>query len=635
MAFHLTGDQRIIYDAIFNHIDLLNIPEENCMGIVQSPTGSGKTALTFMKVIPESFGTGFDIAIYATTSVDNINNCIDRYGEFISDIPGVDQYDSISKIDFINDTKRSIRKNRKVILIMTHDMLTDISLDIVKLANEKNVLIIKDEASRGSTSGPGFSYASTGNIGNDYSLGAEVIRKCMKYKNTRWIGLSGTPTEEQIKFFNNQEALKLAYEKHNIPYLGPNTLAQFIELSPTAPLESEINSGSKKTHKMYKVICRIKESRTSKSFIGKKVLYDLRKDNCANPIAFGKQVEQMFISQNNNNEELCKIRHEIKEHVENEKPTHLMSLIFIGHDPEDKDVYGKTLVLWEDGLKQIEKVCKKLGKDRNRILLFTSESIKTLSGKDLSEENFDNLIESGNYDCIVAKNKLVDGYDLPRIKYILTARQLVQTARNKKGHTPSILRAGQMLGRASRINHQIPGVWNREQLRKFLKKFKLEHDVEKYKLILEWIKISNTTEIYVPNCETMNYAVLCECESSGTLEDFSKDIGADEEFQQDRLRFKRVYDQNESNRLKKKRYCEAHGDKCFPLAYSSAIKDFPNMTEDEFRNSDMWFRQLQIDHKDGNRHNNSPENTWTVCANYHSYKTYIAGDEKNSYTSTT
>ncbi len=38
--------------------------------------------------------------------------------------------------------------------------------------------------------------------------------------------------------------------------------------------------------------------------------------------------------------------------------------------------------------------------------------------------------------------------------------------------------------------------------------------------------------------------------------------------------------------------------------------------------------QLDLDHKDGNRYNNTPENVQTLCKNCHAYKGKISGDYK-------
>ena len=36
--------------------------------------------------------------------------------------------------------------------------------------------------------------------------------------------------------------------------------------------------------------------------------------------------------------------------------------------------------------------------------------------------------------------------------------------------------------------------------------------------------------------------------------------------------------------------------------------------------------QLDVDHKDGNRSNNDPNNVWTICANHHRLKSKIFRD---------
>ena len=39
--------------------------------------------------------------------------------------------------------------------------------------------------------------------------------------------------------------------------------------------------------------------------------------------------------------------------------------------------------------------------------------------------------------------------------------------------------------------------------------------------------------------------------------------------------------------------------------------------------------QLDVDHVDGNRHNNSPDNLRTICANCHRLKTYLNNESCN------
>lgn len=41
--------------------------------------------------------------------------------------------------------------------------------------------------------------------------------------------------------------------------------------------------------------------------------------------------------------------------------------------------------------------------------------------------------------------------------------------------------------------------------------------------------------------------------------------------------------------------------------------------------------QIHIDHKDGNKRNNNPDNLWCICANCHSLKTAINHEYRNKY----
>ena len=42
----------------------------------------------------------------------------------------------------------------------------------------------------------------------------------------------------------------------------------------------------------------------------------------------------------------------------------------------------------------------------------------------------------------------------------------------------------------------------------------------------------------------------------------------------------------------------------------------------------VWKGQLDVDHIDGNKKNNSPDNLQTLCANCHRLKTFLNGDHK-------
>ena len=101
-----------------------------------------------------------------------------------------------------------------------------------------------------------------------------------------------------------------------------------------------------------------------------------------------------------------------------------------------------------------------------------------------------------------------------------------------------------------------------------------------------------------------------------------------------RHRVKKVYDQTSSLKAFKKDYCEYHDDDCFTLAFKSHNRNNPDniMSEVEYRASNYWNTQLQVDHKDGNRYNNDPSNFMTICANGHAEKTLRNGDCFNNYT---
>lgn len=42
-------------------------------------------------------------------------------------------------------------------------------------------------------------------------------------------------------------------------------------------------------------------------------------------------------------------------------------------------------------------------------------------------------------------------------------------------------------------------------------------------------------------------------------------------------------------------------------------------------------QQIEVDHKDGNKRNNTPENLWCLCANCHRLKTHANEEWKNEY----
>lgn len=92
------------------------------------------------------------------------------------------------------------------------------------------------------------------------------------------------------------------------------------------------------------------------------------------------------------------------------------------------------------------------------------------------------------------------------------------------------------------------------------------------------------------------------------------------------------YDRGTLNRLFRKDHCEAcKDDSCLTLAIEGYVNIYGN--DNRKFNSYMkdWHNTLQVDHKDGNRYNNHPDNHVTVCPNVHMLKTNIQQDYLNNY----
>jgi hypothetical protein len=92
------------------------------------------------------------------------------------------------------------------------------------------------------------------------------------------------------------------------------------------------------------------------------------------------------------------------------------------------------------------------------------------------------------------------------------------------------------------------------------------------------------------------------------------------------------YSQNELNSLFRKSYCEAC-ETCVELAVSGYSKLYGRPTNLKHFNKymDAWHKCLNVDHKDGNRYNNHPDNLITVCPNVHMLKTQLQEDYLNNY----
>jgi len=75
-------------------------------------------------------------------------------------------------------------------------------------------------------------------------------------------------------------------------------------------------------------------------------------------------------------------------------------------------------------------------------------------------------------------------------------------------------------------------------------------------------------------------------------------------------------------------YCQQHkGNSCKEQCRN--LDQYKSLTNDEFNIA--WIKALQVNHIDGDRNNNSPENLETVCPNYHMVETQVKGHTKNKY----
>ena len=92
------------------------------------------------------------------------------------------------------------------------------------------------------------------------------------------------------------------------------------------------------------------------------------------------------------------------------------------------------------------------------------------------------------------------------------------------------------------------------------------------------------------------------------------------------------YDRGTLNRLFRKDHCEAcKEDSCLTLAIEGYVNIYGNDNRKFQSYIKDWHNTLQVDHKDGNRYNNRPDNHVTVCPNVHMLKTNIQQDYLNNY----
>lgn len=92
------------------------------------------------------------------------------------------------------------------------------------------------------------------------------------------------------------------------------------------------------------------------------------------------------------------------------------------------------------------------------------------------------------------------------------------------------------------------------------------------------------------------------------------------------------YDPGTLNNKFRKPYCEAcEGNACMKatIEYCKKIYGADNARDTEYL--EAWQKTLQVDHKDGNRYNNHPDNIITICPNVHMLKTMRNEDYLNIY----
>jgi hypothetical protein len=180
-------------------------------------------------IIPEALND-YSVVLFQTTSRDNIENIESKYGDAYDDYEGVKMVSSESKKDILNVVDNQLRKNRKVVIVITHKMFNDIGFDVAKITKEysKSLLIIKDEAGQASISGQGAAYAVLGQDKPEYAKNMQVLAECLDLGQdvVRSIGLTGTPTEEQTKLFRNVNFLKEDMKSNGVPFKWDNSLVE-------------------------------------------------------------------------------------------------------------------------------------------------------------------------------------------------------------------------------------------------------------------------------------------------------------------------------------------------------------------------------------------------------------------------
>lgn len=156
--------------------------------------------------------------------------------------------------------------------------------------------------------------------------------------------------------------------------------------------------------------------------------------------------------------------------------------------------------------------------------------------------------------------------------------------------------------------------------------------------IIDYYTMLNTTFAILPdNTQLMPLVEEFYSQNTFTMQE-GRQYLVDNVFQNKKLPtggYSVSYSQNELNSLFRKPYCEAceTGEACVQLAVSGYIRLYGRPTNLKHFNKylDAWRKCLNVDHKDGNRYNNHPDNLMTVCPNVHMLKTQLQEDYLNNY----
>jgi hypothetical protein len=274
----------------------------------------------------------------------------------------------------------------------------------------------------------------------------------------------------------------------------------------------------------------------------------------------------------------------------------------------------------------------------NQILAYCTENnyalaVSTSNEKYIFERNryiyFDRMQEIINWAnnnkqiplvlVVIESGKM--GINIPRLTTVALGKIPVQeTIHNNYS---------QLLARACRL----PFFRNHAAARSYLKSLKV-NSTEK-SLIIEYYLMMNSNYSVLPSGAPLMDLV----EEFHTVNTFSRVEGYEYlikafDWTVPWPKYGVAFDQSELNRLERKDHCEACPDEnCFHLAMSGFSRVYREKVFglEAFRNS--FKKSLNVDHKDGNRFNNHPDNLITVCPNVHMIKTELHEDYKTRYDS--